>query len=360
MPSLRRATIIDVAKAAGVAVGTVSRVFNNHVDVNGDIREKVVKAARDLGYSRLRQRKRTRDQSDTTRHENIAVICFGMEDTLVQLPVISTALQGIEHSLSKQGRSLMLANIPKGDRVPPFLTEQHVEGLILKGPNQGELPSRTQNELLNHIYRLPHVWMMGRLPGAEGDHCNFDTDSAGRIAADHLLKKGHTHVAFMNPKPGQNQFERLKVGFRIAAERNGQKLTLLEVELPEKLTWPLPAITLPAKVSALTDQWLALPENQRPTAIFVPSDRTAVQLYEVLERRRMRVGRDVSVISCNNEKSLLMSLNPGLTTIDVHAETIGSRAVDQLMWRIQHPDEPHSIQLLVEPSLAERASVAQR
>jgi len=360
MPSLRRATITDVAKAAGVAVGTVSRVFNNHADVNGDIRDRVVQAAKDLGYSRLRQRKRPREQSEITRRENIAVICFGMEDTLVQLPVISTALQGIEHALSKQGRSLMLANIPKGDRVPPFLTEQHVEGLILKGPNQGELPSPTRSELLRQIYRLPHVWMMGRLPGAQGDHCNFDADAAGRLVADHLYQKGHTHVAFMNPKPGQNQFERLKIGFRIAAERNGQKLTLLEAELPDKLTWPLPAITLPAKVSALTDQWIALPESQRPTAIFVPSDRTAVQLYEALEHRRLRVGRDVSVISCNNEKSILMGLNPALTTVDVHAETIGCRAVDQLMWRIQHPEEPLSIQLLVEPTLAERASVMPR
>jgi LacI family transcriptional regulator len=360
MPSPRPATITDVAKTAGVAVGTVSRVLNNHVDVNGDIRDRVMKAARELGYSRLRQRKRTREQLDGTRRENIAVICFGMEDTLVQLPVISAALQGIEHSLSHQGRSLMLANIPKGDRVPPFLVEQHVEGLILKGPNQGELPPVGESELLKHIYRLPHVWMMGRLSGAQGDHCNFDTDWAGRIAADYLLKKGHMHVAFMNPKPGQNQFERLKVGFRLAAERNRQQVTLLETGLPEKLTWPLPAITQPTKVVALVEQWAAMPAAQRPTAIFVPSDRAAVQLYEALDRRNMVVGRDVSVISCNNEKSLLMSLNPGLTTIDVHAETIGCRAVDQLLWRIKHPEEPLSIQLLVEPTLAERASVAQR
>ena len=360
MSTTSRVTITDVAKAANVAVGTVSRVLNNHADVNAEIRERVTQAARELGYSRLRQRKRAREQPVVTSRENIAVICFGMDDTLVQLPVISAALQGIERSLSQQGRSLMFANIPKGDRVPPFLVEQHVEGLILKGPNQGELPPASESPLLSHIYRLPHVWLMGRLHGAQGDHCNFDTEAAARLAADHLLAKGHTHVGFMNPKPGQNQFERLKSSFRIFAERNQQRFTLLESEPSGKLVWPLPAITLAAKVAALTDQWIAMPVDQRPTAIFVPSDRTSAQLYAALGRRGLQVGRDISVVSCNNEKSLLMSLHPSLTSVDVHAETIGSRAVDQLLWRLQHPDEPQSFQLLVEPTLVERASVVER
>ena len=49
------------------------------------------------------------------------------------------------------------------------------------------------------------------------------------------------------------------------------------------------------------------------------SDRTAVQLYSSLERLGLRVGTDVSVVSCNNEKPLIGNLHPELTTIDVHA-----------------------------------------
>ena len=72
----------------------------------------------------------------------------------------------------------------------------------------------------------------------------------------------------------------------------------------------------------------------------------------------MRAGRDVSVVSCNNEHSLLANLHPSLTTIDVHAEAIGRRAVDQLLWRIRHPEETLACQVLVEPTLVERKSVA--
>ncbi len=356
-----KVTITDVAKAAGVAVGTVSRVLNNHADVDTGIRARVWQATRTLNYTRIRQRKLPRESNgEEAQNGTIAAVFFGMEDTLVQLPVVSTALQGIDGALSVHGRSLMLANIPQGDRVPPFLRENQVVGLILKGPNQGELPPEEQSELLQHIYRLPHVWLMGRLSNAKGDHCNFDTEAAGHLAADHLFAKGHRCVAFLNPKPGQTQFERLRNAFFASASRLGAEVTVLESPPPESMQWPLPAITQAANVAALVGRWAALPQVSRPTAIFVPADRTAVQLYSALTARGLRPGVDVSVISCNNERSLLMNLHPAVTTIDIHAEFIGRRAVDQLLWRIRNPHEPLPVQVLVEPTLVEGDSVVAR
>jgi DNA-binding LacI/PurR family transcriptional regulator len=360
MPKLTpRTTITDVAKAAGVAIGTVSRVLNNHADVNADIREHVVTTARKLGYRRIRfRRKATTSGAASARGGTVGVVIFGMDDTLVQLPVVSSALQGIEQALSLEGRSLMLANIARGNRLPPFLEAGNVQGLILKGPNQGLLPLETENDLLRQLYRLPRVWLMGRLPNARGDHCNFDTEVAGRLAAEHLHAKGHRRVAFMNPKPGQTQFEKVKTAFVLACSRLGLAQSLLEVEPPQRLDWPLPSITRQDNVDQLVDEWAALPVQTRPTALFVPSDRTATQLYAALAARQLRPGRDVSIVSCNNEKSLLVHLHPALTTIDVHAELIGRRAVDLLLWRIAHPDDTVDSQVLIEPSLVEGNSVA--
>lgn len=358
MSKKAKITITDVAKAANVALGTVSRVLNNHADVNSEIRARVLDVARRLNYTRIRQRKISRDHvNGNGRVGNIAVIFFGMEDTLAQLPVVGAALQGIESALSGHGRNLMLASIPKGDRVPPFLLEKRIEGLILKGPNQGTLPPEMECELLSHIYRWPHVWLMGRLANAQGDHCNFDTDSAGRQAVLHLCAKGHRRLAFFNPKPGQSQFEKLKNAFFNAATRANCEASLLESEPADKLVWPLPATTLQDKVNALVDRWAGLSAKTRPTALFVPSDRTAVQLYSALERRGLRAGTDISVVSCNNERSLLADLHPALTTIDVHAEAIGRHAVDQLLWRIARPADSLPVQVLVEPTLVERDSV---
>ena len=360
MPLKKPATITDVARAADVSLGTVSRVLNNATDVNAAIRTRVLNAARDLNYSRLRQRRIGAADGNGAPAGNIAMIFFGMEDTLAHLPVVGAALQGIEHALAAHGRNILFANIPRGDRIPPFLAEHKVEGLIVKGPNQGLLPTPEDSELVAHIHRCPHVWLMGRLANAGGDHCNFDTDAASRLVVQHLRDMGHRRIAFFNPKPGQTQFEKLKVAFFAAAPQTQGEATLLESEPQERLEWPLPATTLQENVNLLVDRWLRLPARTRPTALFVPSDRTAVQLYAAAERRDIRIGRDLSIVSCNNEQSLLMDLQPAVTTVDIHAEFIGRRAIDQLLWRIKNPGEPRTVQVLVEPTLVVRDSVARQ
>jgi DNA-binding LacI/PurR family transcriptional regulator len=356
------ATITDVAKKAGVALGTVSRVLNNIPGVNDSIRERVAEAARALNYSRLRRRKAPVAEGGARggRPRNVGVVCFGMEDSLVQLPVVSAALQSIEGVVAGMGGSLLLSISPRGDRVPAFLASGRVAGLILKGPNQGELPSPADNRFLQQLYRLPYVWLMGRLPGAPGDHCNFDTEEAGRIAAAHLFEKGHRHVAFLNPKPGQTQFERVKHSFIEHARRLGCEAELFESPPPGRRVWPLPAITSPENVGGLAARWLACPAKKRATAFFVPADRTSLQLYSALEARGARPGRDVGIISCNNEQSIIAGMNPALTTIDVRAAAIGERAAHQLFWRIAHPEDPASAQIMIQPVLVERDSVPAR
>ncbi len=362
MTSKPKITITEVARAAGVSVGTVSRVFNNRSDVNAGIREKVWATANRLGYQRIRQRRNSGPAAGEglpTGTGDIGIVFFGMEDTLVQLPIISYAVQGIESRLSTLGRSLLLANIPAANRIPHFIGEGRVKGLILKGPNQGELPSASQVELIRACYSLPHIWLMGRLPGAKGDHANFDTDIAARLAAEHLHAKGHRRVGFLNPKPGQNQFERLKSSFLFSAQRLGMEASLLESAPRANATWPLPATTSQDAVAELCTRWAQARPSERPTALFIPSDRTAVQVYSTVKQLGIRIGTELSLISCNNERALIGILHPDLTTIDVHADIIGQRAVDQLLWRIEHPADPHPVQVLVEPSLVERHSVAQ-
>jgi len=363
MTSKPKITITDVAQAAGVSVGTVSRVLNNRPDVNASIRDKVLQTAAKLGYQRIRQRKAETGVSQASSHlggaGDIGIVFFGMEDTLVQLPIISSALQGIESRLSTLGRSLLLANIPGGNRVPAFITENRVRGLILKGPNQGLLPDPARMPLLRSALTMPHIWLMGRLPGVSGDHANFDTDAAARLAAAHLAARGHRRVAFLNPKPGQNQFERLKSSFESAAARLQLSHTLLESEPHAQQAWPLPATTSQGSVAELCIRWMNTPVASRPTALFIPSDRTAVQLYAACKQLGLRIGVDISVVSCNNERALTGILHPDLTTVDVHADVIGQRSVDQLLWRIANPRDTHPVQVLVEPNLVERNSVAQ-
>jgi DNA-binding LacI/PurR family transcriptional regulator len=352
-------TVRDIARLADVAVGSVSRALNGNPDLNAAMRERILNAARELGYTPLRKR---RTNSHPRRGGlgdggSIGLICFGMEDTLVQLPVVSSAVHGIEEAVSLSGGTLMFANIPRGDRLPPFLADKQVSGVILKGPNMGLLPPESESELLRAIYRLPHVWLLGQLPNAHGDHCNFDHEIAGRLAANHLGDKGHSHVAFLNPKPGHAQFEPLKSAFINSAARRGMKVDVLEPPSDNVIAWPLPAVASEPVVEALVAEWAAARPKQRATAIAVGADSTAVQLYAALNKIGVRPGKDVGIISCNDERSLIMSLNPSLTTINVGAEVVGRNAVARLAWRLAHGNEDNSVRILVEPKLVVRDSV---
>ena len=352
-------TVVDVARSAGVAVGTVSRVLNHHPNVNEVARTSVLKAAQHLGYKRIRHHRKTGGTLNGAQAKgNIGVVFFGMEDALVHLPVVSAALHGVENALSVRGENLMLANIPRGDHVPSFLRDRGVLGLILKGPNQGLLPTAMESQLIRAIEGFPYVWLMGRLRNATGDHCNVDADAAGHLVVNYLHEQGHRRIGFLNPKPGHTQFEKLERGLVFAAKRLDVEAQVIESEQPEQMKWPLPAITSEEIVRGLAERWHRLPAAWRPTALFTPSDRTAVQLYGALAARGLRVPKDVSVISCNNETSLVSGLNPQLTTVDVQAEFVGRRAVEQLFWRMAHPDEPSTLLELVEPKLVVRDSVA--
>ena len=59
----------------------------------------------------------------------------------------------------------------------------------------------------------------------------------------------------------------------------------------------------------------------------------------------------MDVISCNNETMLLAGLYPRPATIDIKAEYVGQRAVEQLCWRNEHPDDPSAIEIKIKPEL---------
>lgn len=353
-------TVLDVAALANVAVGTVSRVLNTPDAVGPEIRQRVLEAIARVNYKPLRRRRKglAIDGGATRRRGNFGVLLIGMDDSLTHLPVISEALHGVELAMAAEGMNLMLANVPNADRVPAFLAKNQIDGLILKSPLLGDLRACASPALVESINRLPHVWLIGKPDSAEGDVCGVDADMGARIAAEYLYAKGHRRVGYMHPRPGQTRSEGLKRAFSAHAQRLGITLRFFEKPLSDSVRWPLPAIARPAEVMPLLERWESLPIDVRPTAMIVSADSIAVQLYAALQQKGMKVGTDLSVLSFNHEKPLVMGLNPALTTLDIRAEAIGRRAVEQLLWRIRNKSDGIPTKIMVEPRLVEGASVA--
>ena len=353
-------TVVDVAAAADVAIGTVSRVLNTPDAVRPDIRQRVLDAITRLDYRRLRQRRIpvATVTGRRRRRGNLGIVLIGMDESLAHLPVITEAIHGVELATAAEGINLMLANVPQADRVPAFLGRNQVDGLIVKSPLLGDFKACASADLVAAIARVPHVWLIGRPDNATGDVCAVDNDAGARLAADYLHAHGHRRIGFLHPRPGQTRSESLKLNFTMHAQRLGLSVQPFEKPLTEPVRWPLPAITQPTDLMPLLDRWAALAPEARPTAILVPADSIAVQLYAALRQRGLHVGRDLSILSFNHERPLVMGLTPALTTIDIRAETIGRRAVERLLWRIDHPEDLVPTKIVVEPILVEGGSVS--
>lgn len=348
------ATVKDVAKAAEVSIGTVSRVLNGEPNVTDETARRVRKAVQKLDYSPLRRRKSSPDNKPLLR-KSVALLLLGMDRSLVTLPSVASGIHGTEAALSDMGADVLFADLPYLDRLPDFIARRRVHGLVGKGALQEQLFANADPELLNRMREIPTVWLLGRPHGADwGDVVESNDAEVGRLAAEYLLRRGHRRIAILDPKP-----DHVTLGQRCASFswHASQKGSIVESFLGEASQWSLPLRSVDdvEAVDELVGRLLKL--RKKPTAVFVPADCIAAMVYRACARRGLQIGKDLSLISCNNELPLLTGLYPEVTTIDICAEQIGRQAVEQLTWRLKHPDSP-SVTVSVQPRLVEGVSVA--
>lgn len=342
-------TIVEVAREAGVSVGTASRALQGHPSVRGEKVALVQEAAQRLNYTPLRQRRSqqgasavgggephgpgaasVRRAAGELRGRRVALVLLGMDRSLAALPVVTEAIQGVEAALSRAGAEFLLADVPDLAAIPPVLRRGRVDAVILRGAMQGQgIAEAGGGDLMRRLATFPHLWLMGRPAGCSGDAVLADDWEVGRLAAEHLVNLGHRHLAFLNPKPDHALFLRREASFTFYARRFGAHSVRSFVgEHPESWTLPLRPVQSGEVLRDLIHNLLSA--TPRPTAVFLPADNITALAYREFGARGVTVGRDISVISCNNEQPLRAALFPALTTIDIHPQRIGERAVDHL------------------------------
>ncbi len=351
-----RVTLNQVAAAAELSVSTASRALNDHPAISADTKARVRRLAQKLRYKPVRSH-RQRGLEDPLSGRNVAIISLGIDRSLLSLPVVAEALAGIEEALSEGGASVRVAHIPDLRQIPPGLRLESLDGAILTGPMQGRHVALAQSELVERLRELPTVWCLGRPAGCWGDVVLSNDYQTGTMAAEYLIERGHRHLAFLNPKPDHLLFVRREDGFVGTARRLGAEVQSFCESPPGGWQLPLkPPLNVEA-VQNLVDRVLAM--SPRPTAIFAAADSVATLVYRALAVRELTPGRDMSVISANDDRSLIAGLHPDLTTYDVHASQIGRFAVRQLGARMADPDAELCTDLMVPSTLVEGQSVVE-
>ncbi|GAB4111104.1 MAG: LacI family DNA-binding transcriptional regulator [Phycisphaeraceae bacterium] len=332
-------SIVEVAKLAGVSHATVSRVINNRPGVSPECVQLVRRAMQQIGYS---PSARGRGASTPVKVGTVALLMIGADLTLMMAPVAGSVLHAVEDALAARGFNLILGKLNDSGRLPPNVANGRVDGLLLYG-----FPPQRKHQL--RLAKFPCVWLLSarHSRGYWGDRIEPDNEAIGRIAAEYLISRGHTRLALLNLKPDHMGYPVRSQAFVEAARERGCEAHLL-VEGEIDRSSPFVAEFDEESVADLVDHYLAL--KDRPTGLFVPRDSLTVMVYHALRARGVEPGRDVEVISCNNEP-VLAGLDPRPATIDLRPEIIGRQAVDQLIRRIHASHDPVSVVSAVEPKL---------
>ena len=348
-------TIRMVAEQAGVSAGTASRALRGHPQVSPECVERVRAAAQRLGYRPLRSHS-GRGRPEPLVGKRIAIAMFGIDRTLASLPVVAEAIHGAEEALAEAGAHPILINVPHPAEPPTSLRRVKFDGILAKAALQGDLVRSMMPRIMGTLRETPLVWLLGRPEGAPGDAVDPDDRRVGTLAAEAILAQGHRRVAIVNPKPDHTLFAIRCQAVRDRVEQAGGTVAEFHPRGSRSVSFPLQPVMDVAQVLPLVDE---ATENLRrrpsrgstesPTAIFCPADNIAALVFRALATRGLVAGRDMSVVSCQNERSLIAGLWPSLATIDVHPQRIGRMAVELLSRRMSGEFSGSEVQISVCP-----------
>lgn len=345
-------SIQKVAKFAGVSTSTVSRVINNHPRVAPQTLQTVQRAIDELGFARSRRRNgQAESRKVSKRAGTIGFIVLGTDGS-TPAPAFLRLLHGVTNAAEGNGLDLVFSFASDLAQAPRKILDSHLDGLLL----HGELPgSDAQREL----EKLPTVWLMAnRRRPPWGDQVMPENTAVGELAACYLTNLGHRSLAYLGVGSA-NWFVGVRVlAFQHAAGESGAHTTVLMTADPaDDGLWR--DQSLPQAAEDLVRRFLAL--HPRPTALFVAEDRLLPAIYNALSNHGISIGsgRDVEIISCNNEQPHLLDVRPRPASIDIRPDVIGRCGVERLLWRIQNPASHERIRMMIEPALVQPPEIDQ-
>ncbi len=308
----RPATIRDVARAAGVSVGTVSRSLNAPSTVRRATLARVQAAIESLGF-------KPDARAQGMRRRNTLAVGFISND--ISNPVHAIVFRGAETVLRGRGYSLHVVNTGGNAQreAEAIDTLQHgrVDGLIMTINSEQDLRCL---DLLAAL-RVPSV-LLDREIGLEMDAVLTDHAAGMRQAVEYLLELGHRRIALltagMEIRPGR---ERVK-GYTAAFARH-------KLPLPRDL---IRAQSLSADFGFLETTAL-IQRPDPPTALIAGGNQILVGVLRAIQQYGTAVPGELSLVTC--DRTDLSTLYPGpLTVIERDLAEIGRTAAELLLERM--------------------------
>ncbi|MEU5835962.1 LacI family DNA-binding transcriptional regulator [Streptomyces diacarni] len=330
------ASIKEVARAAGVSVGTVSNVINRPDMVAEETRVRVRSAIDRLGYVR----------SESARHLRagdsriIALLVLDMAN-----PFFVDVASGAERAARAAGLGVMLCNSAQSPAEEAeylaLFAEQRVRGVLVT-------PADTTGRNLAAFERhgIPYVSVDRVVPSAEGCSVSVDDVEGGGLAVRHLLERGHRDIAYVSGSMQLTQCHDRHTGATAALRESGSANARLRHIEGERMD-----------VAAGRDAGARLlGMSPRPTAVFCANDLMALGVLQSLYGAGVSVPEEVALVGYDDIEFAAAAAVP-LTSVRQPANRMGHAAADLLIEETGGAATAHEHQRIVlRPELVVRAS----
>jgi len=305
-------TIRDVAKLAGVAPITVSRVINNSDYVKQETRARVDAAIEELGYIPNTLGLSLRSKRTMTL---AAVI------TDITNPFWTTVIRGVEDIAQTNGYSIILCNTDesqdKQEQYLQMLLRRRIDGILL-------VPASSDSEPIKLIKKqnIPVVLMDRHVPGVDVDIVRSDTEDGAYLITEHLLSLGHKRIAMLSgPQNISTSVDRVN-GYRWAIRNAGLS------KGAEHIFWG--KYTQESGYKLAQQMLTELPDT---TALVTANNFIAIGAMKLLLERKIRIPEDIALVTVDDIPPAF-TVTPFFTVAIQAASEMGKQATQLLLDRV--------------------------
>jgi LacI family transcriptional regulator len=309
-------TIRDVARRAGVAPITASRVLNNSGYFSQEIKVRVEEAAAELHYVPNLLARSLR----SNRTQTLALVLSDVTN-----PFWTTVARGVEDAASRAGFTVFLCNSDESEfkqsEYLAVLLRKRVDGILL-------VPARSTPEPVRTIQKqgIQVVVMDRRVPGVQVDIVRSSSHESAHLLMRHLLELGHRRIAILSgPADVSTARERVE----------GAHQALRDFGLDEAIvTIFYQGYTVEGGYEMAQR---ALAQHPRPSAFFAGNNFIAIGALRALREGGLDVPGDLSLVAFD-DLPISWSAEPFLTVAAQPAYEMGRRATELLVQRISNPN----------------------
>lgn len=304
-----RATIHQIAKAAGVSIATVSRVLNkSDHPVNAETSRRVWQVAAELGY-------RTNYVARGLRTEQTRTIGVITDDIVSDFtpPIV----RAVQDRLKQDGYYCVIVSADRN----PVTQAEAVDDMLSHGVDGVVFVESWHHSALGLLEQAgkPYVYVHRQFGQTFYPSVVPDETHGSRLAVRHLIELGHRRIGYINGPQHYYVSDIRLAGYQCELELAG---VAFDPALVQRGDWKVE--------SGYQAMQLILQQAERPTAIFAANDLMAVGAIYAIQDSGLATPEDVAVVGYDN-RDIAALVRPALTTVTLPCYEMGEEAAAVLL-----------------------------